>query len=143
MRRSGYTLIELIVVMAVLGTLLAVALPPAVRWRDAAAVRSARDELAAGLALTRMAAASHGGAALVLDPVAGAFVTRTDRGRVLDDVDLAGRYGVRLDPGTEEPVVFYYDALGIGRLTNRTVRIRRGAAEAGVTVGAYGRYRRW
>jgi prepilin-type N-terminal cleavage/methylation domain-containing protein len=138
----GYTLVELIVTMAVLCVLLAVAFPPALRWRDAAAVRSARDELAAGLGWTRVAAASHGGASLVLDPVTGRFWTRT-AGGASPVVDLCGRYGVDIDPGTESPVVFEYDALGIGRLTNRTVRIRRGDVEAGVTVSAYGRYRRW
>jgi prepilin-type N-terminal cleavage/methylation domain-containing protein len=140
--RRGYTLIELIVVMALLGVLLAMALPPMLRWRDAAAVRSARDELAAGLAWTRVAAATHGGAALVLDPATGRFWTRA-HGRDAGSVDLAARYGVRLDPGTPDPVVFYYDALGIGRLSNRTIRVRRGRAEGGVTVSAYGRYRRW
>jgi prepilin-type N-terminal cleavage/methylation domain-containing protein len=138
----GYTLVELVVVMALLGVLLAIALPPTLRWRDAAAVRSARDELAAALAWTRVAAASHGGATLVLEPGTGRFWTRTG-GRDGEAVDLAGRYGVRVDPGTEATVAFHYDALGIGRLTNRTVRIRRGAAEGGVTVSAYGRYRRW
>lgn len=142
MRQSGYTLIELIVVMAVLGVLLAIALPPALRWRDAAAVRSARDELAAALAWTRVAAASHGGATLVLDPAVGRFWTHAD-GRDSAPVDLADRYGVRVDPGSGDPVVFHYDGLGIGRLTNRTVRVVRGDAEAGVTVSAYGRYRRW
>ncbi len=141
-KSRGYTLVEMIVVTALLGVLLAIALPPTLRWRDAAAVRSARDELAAGLAWTRVAAASHGGATLLLDPVTGRFWTRT-AGRNGEAVDLTGRYGVRVDPGTEEEVAFHYDALGIGRLTNRTVRIHRGAAEGGVTVGAYGRYRRW
>ena len=142
MRRPGYTLIEIIVVTAVLGILLAVVLPPALRWRDAAAVRSARDELAAGLAWTRMAAASHGGAALVLDPVGGRFWTRAGA-RASAPVSLTDRYGVRVDPGSEEPVVLYYDGLGIGRITSRTVRVLRGEAEAGLTVSAYGRYRRW
>lgn len=140
--RPGYTLIELITVMAVLAMLLGVAVPPALRWRDAAAVRSARDEFAAGLAWTRVAAASHGGATLVLDPATGRFWTRT-AGRDAPPTDLGAQYGVHVDPGTTGPVVFHYDALGIGRLTNRTVRLRRGSAEAGVTVSAYGRYRRW
>lgn len=140
--RHGYTVIELVVVMALMGMLLAVAVPPAVRWRDATAVRSARDELAAGLTWARVAAATHGGAALVLDPVTGRIWTRAE-GRDDSPVDLATRYGVQLDPGTTRPVVFYYDGLGIGRLSNRTVRIRRGSAEVGITVSAYGRYRRW
>ena len=143
MRHPGYTLLETIVVLALLGILLGIALPGTKRWRDAAAVRSAREELAAGLARTRMAAATHGGAVMVLDPSTGRFWTRTGDGGTSPPVDLRGRYGVRVDAGTEDPVLFHYDALGIGRLTNRTVRVARGSADGGVIVSAYGRYRRW
>ena len=141
--RHGYTLVELIVVMAILAMLLGIVLPATARWRHAAAVRAARDELAAGLAWTRIAAASHGGASLVLDPPTGRFWTRTADGRDSELVDLKARYGVRVDSGSEDPVVFPYDALGIGRLANRTVYVRRGDATAGLTVSSYGRYRRW
>lgn len=143
MRHPGTTLIELVVVLAVLAALLGVAVPASARWRDAAAVRAARDELAAGLARTRATAVSRGGAALILDPLVGRFWTVADRGRTPEAVGLGDRYGVRVDPGGDDLVVFRYDGLGIGRLASRTVRIRRGGAEAGLTVSAYGRARRW
>lgn len=143
MRRHGFTLVELILVAALLAVLLAVAMPPVFRWRDAAAVRAARDELAAGLGWTRMAAAAHGGATLALDPLTGRYWIRIADGGGPEPVELGRRYGVAFDPGTTDPVLFPYDALGIGRLGNRTVRIRRGHAEGGLTVSAYGRYRRW
>ena len=143
MRHSGHTLIETIVVLAILAGLLSIAAPAMIRWRDGAAVRSARDDLAAALGWTRLAAASHGGAALIVDPLTARYSVRVERGSGRPSVDLGGRYGVTIDPGTDRPVVLRYDALGIGRLTSRTIRIRRGAAEAGVTVSAYGRYRRW
>ncbi|MGK7311260.1 MAG: hypothetical protein ACN0LA_03400 [Candidatus Longimicrobiales bacterium M2_2A_002] len=143
MRHPGHTLIETIVALALLAGLLSIAAPAMVRWRDEAAVRSARDELAAALGWTRLAAVSHGGAALVLDPIAARLSVSVVRGNEPPPVDLGRRYGVIIDPGTDRPVVLRYDALGIGRLTSRTIRIRRGAAEVGVTVSAYGRYRRW
>lgn len=143
MRHSGTTLIELVVVMAILALLLAVTVPSAAHWRDAAAVRAARDELAAGLARARAAAASNGGAALLLDPLNGRFWTVTAGGFRGEAVSLGDQYDVSVDPGGAELVVFRYDGLGIGRLAGRTVHIRRGRAEAGLTVSAYGRTRRW
>ncbi len=144
----GYTLIELLVVLSVLGVILAITMPPLTRWRDAAAVHAARDELAGALAWTRVAAVSHQGATLVLDPHTGRFWIRFGSVDAGTATDLAGRYRVRIDAGAAaaadaDPVLFHYDALGIGRLANRTVRIRRGKAEAGLTVSAYGRFRRW
>jgi type II secretory pathway pseudopilin PulG len=143
MRHPGTTLIELVVVLAVLAVLLGVAVPSSGQWRDGAAVRAARDELAAGLAQARVTAVASGGAALILDPLAGRFWTVTDSGPVGEPVSLEDRYGVLVDPGGADLVVFRYDGLGIGRLTSRTVHIRRGGAEAGLTVSAYGRTRRW
>lgn len=143
MRHPGHTLIETIVVLAILAGLLSIGVPATLRWRDDAAVRAARDELAASLGWARLAAVSHGGAALVLDPLAARYSIDVGRGSDPPPVDLGRRYGVTVDPGTVRPVVLRYDALGIGRLTSRTIRIRRGGSEAGVTVSAYGRYRRW
>lgn len=129
--------------MAILAGLLGVTLPAAFRWRDAAAVRAARDELAGGLATTRAVAASHQGASLILDPAAGTFWIRARDGWESRPVHFRDRYRVEVDPGSTGPVLFHYDGLGIGRLTSRTIRLRRGRAEAGITVSAYGRYRQW
>lgn len=142
-RRDAYTLIELLVALALLGILLAMALPPVTRWRDEAGVRAARDELAAALAWTRMAAVSRGGAALVVDPAAGHVWTRTADGTDSPAIDLRARHGVELDAGSGALLVLSYDALGIGRAASRTFTLRRGDASGGVTVSAYGRYRRW
>lgn len=141
--RRGYTLTELALVLAVLGILLAIVLPPAGRWRDRAAVRAARDELAGAVAWTRMAAATRGGAALAVDPATGRVWTRGRDGTDSPPVDLSARYAVRVETGTDGVVLLQYDALGIGRAASRTFTFRRGAAVAGVTVSAYGRYRRW
>ena len=144
-RRSplGYTHAELLLVLAILGILIAVAYPPIGRWRDRAAVHAARDELAAGLSRTRMLAVSAAGATLVLHPESGRFWTRSDLGLTIPPVDLNGRYHVHVDAAGGDSISFRYDALGIGRLASRTVWIRRRDAEAGLTVSAYGRLRRW
>ncbi len=140
---TGYTLIELLLALILLGVILATAFPPAMRWRDRAAVLGARDELAAALSRTRVIAVSAAGATLVLEPASGRIRTRTDAGRVTHSAEVGRRYDVRLEAGDADSVTFRYDALGIGRLANRTIRIRRRDAEAGLTVSAYGRFRRW
>lgn len=141
--KSGYTLIELLLVLFLLGVLLSLALQPLARWRDQAAVHAAREELAAALAHTRITAISASGATLVLTPATGSFSTRTRAGTVGLPVDLQARYRVGVDAGAGDSVTFHYDALGIGRLTSRTVTMKRGGARAGITVSAYGRFRRW
>lgn len=143
METRGYTLVELLVVLLLLAGLLAIAMPGMKRWRDRAAVHAAREELAGALAWTRITAASHtDGATLVLDPGSARFHTRTATGPT-PEIDLRRRYGVELDIGSDRLALFRYDALGIGRIASRTIRIHRGSAEAGLTVSAYGRFRRW
>jgi hypothetical protein len=39
------------------------------------------------------------------------------------------------------PLLLRYDALGIGRLANATIVVRRGAAQSTFVVSAYGRVR--
>ena len=143
MRPTGYTLLETMAALALLCVVLGIALPPVARWRDDAAVRAARDEIAAELAAARMAAVARGGAGLVVDPVTGRVWVVSGAGRAGEAIDVAGRYGVRLRVGPGGPVLIAYDALGIGRLGSRTIEVRRGRAAGGLTVSAYGRVRRW
>lgn len=142
-RRHGFTLIEIATVLALLGVLMAVAMPPLVGWRDGLAVRAARDDLATALARARIAAVATGGAALVVDPAAGRSWIRTPAADGLEPVDLRERYRVEVDVGGADAVEVRFDALGIGRLANRRIAIRRGRARAGLTISAYGRARRW
>ncbi|HSH46570.1 MAG TPA: prepilin-type N-terminal cleavage/methylation domain-containing protein [Longimicrobiales bacterium] len=141
MRHAGFSLLELIVVLGLLATLLGAALPPALRWRDALAVRAARDEVVSALAWTRVAAVARGGARLVIEPSSGRVRTET-AGAARIHVDLARRYGVSLE-GERATIEIGYDALGIGRGANRTLILRRGAARASVIVSLYGRVRAW
>lgn len=142
MIRRGYSLAELMVALALAALLLAVALPGAARWRDDFAVRAARNDLAAGLAWTRIAAVSGGGASFVVEPDSGWFRTRTVDGGPGPTRDLRARYGVTFE-SPEVTLEIPFDALGIGRLASQTVVVRRGAARAGVVVSAYGRVRPW
>jgi prepilin-type N-terminal cleavage/methylation domain-containing protein len=143
-RARGFTLVELLIVLAVLGVLMGMSMPQLGRWRDAVATTSARDELAARLARTRVTAATNGGAALILDVRTGRYRVDLGDGTSAVEGDLAERYGVAVEsPGVQDSLVLRYDALGIGRMTGRTILLRRGTAVAGLVVSPYGRFRRW
>jgi prepilin-type N-terminal cleavage/methylation domain-containing protein len=142
--RNGHTLTELITVLLLLAILLAIALPPVRGWRDAAATRGARDELAARLSWTRIAAVSHGGAVLVLDIPAARYRVELGGGVTAHEGDLRNLYGVAIQSAAvRDTLVLRYDGLGIGRTTGVTLYVRRGAAVSGLTISPYGRYRRW
>ncbi len=142
----GTTLLELLVALALLAILAALAYPPLRRGLDRLAVRSARDALAAGVARTRAVAISRGGATLLVD-VAGArfWIEAVDGDTVAVPVDLGRQYGVRIEVAgsTSAPIALAFDARGLGRLVNRTFSVRRGSAEAGLTLSTYGRPRPW
>jgi prepilin-type N-terminal cleavage/methylation domain-containing protein len=141
-KRTGYTLIELAAVLVLAGLIAGTALPTMGRARDQVAVRGARAELAAALAATRATAISAGGATLVIDvPTGTAWIQAQDGSRVHHTVHLPARYGVTLHTRTGAALALRFDGLGIGRMTNATVQLRRGSAEASFIVSAYGRLR--
>jgi Tfp pilus assembly protein FimT len=140
--RSAHTLVELALVLMVLGILAGLFVPPLSRARDELAVRAARNEVAAAIAVTRATAISSGGATFVLDTESGTgWIETTGGHRVSDGFALASRYGVSVSSDRTPPVALRFDALGIGRLANAVIRVRRARAEATLTVSAYGRVR--
>jgi prepilin-type N-terminal cleavage/methylation domain-containing protein len=139
---TGFTLIELAIVLAAGAILLTLALPRLQHAWHGAAVRSAQAELAGAATAARAAAVLAGGATLFIDPVSGSAWIETRAGvRLLPDYPVGARYGVRLETPKGASIAVRYDALGIGRLANATVTLRRGHADAGITISAYGRVR--
>lgn len=139
--RPGYTLIELSFVLMLSALLLAVAVAPMRHARSVLAVRAARADLAALLAVTRSTAIAAGGAALVVDVAAGsAWIESVPGVRVGDVQHLAARHHVALT-GASPLLVVRYDALGIGRISNAVVRVRSGSVTGTITISAYGRVR--
>ncbi|HKJ93776.1 MAG TPA: hypothetical protein VJ957_11475 [Longimicrobiales bacterium] len=142
---TGTTLLELLLTLCLLGLLTGLVGPAVGRGLDRFAVRAARDELTAAVSRTRSAAVSLGGAVLIVDPQHASFWIRSAAGdTVLRPVNLTARHGVDVEVAAAAgPVELAYDGLGIGRISNHTIRLVRGRAVAGVTISAYGRARAW
>ena len=59
-KRSGFTLTEIMVVIAIIGVIMAVSAPRIASVRDRTNLRAARDEIASALATARSAAVQKG-----------------------------------------------------------------------------------
>jgi prepilin-type N-terminal cleavage/methylation domain-containing protein len=139
--RSGFTLPELTVVLALVATGSSLALPTMRAQMDALATNSAREAAARALSRARAEAPLRGGALVEL--VEPGEIRLIAEERVLDVIDMEERLGVVMEiAGASSAAEIRYDALGVGRLANRTLHFRRGRAEATLVVSAYGRVTR-
>lgn len=139
----GATLFELLVTLAVIGIVLAIALPQLRSGMAALAARSARESGFALFSRARVVALQQGGASIEVDARADRITVRNAAGREdfsqsfdEHDVDLVLE-------GADQLVTLRLDAHGIGRMMSRTVIFRRDQAEAGLTISSFGRVRRW
>ncbi|HSJ30456.1 MAG TPA: GspH/FimT family pseudopilin [Longimicrobiales bacterium] len=141
MNRRGYTVIELLLVLMLGTLLLAITVAPVRHARSVLAVRAARGDIAALIALTRSTAIMTGGATLVVDVSAGtAWIEQGSGVRVGDVQHITARHRVALT--ANRPVLnLRYDALGIGRMNNAVVHVTSGSVTGTVTISAYGRAR--
>jgi prepilin-type N-terminal cleavage/methylation domain-containing protein len=146
---SGFTLLELLAVLATLGIFLAIAAPAGRAATDGLAATGARDAVAGALYRARSEAPGRRGAYLTLDLGSGLATVRGGRpgapGAVLATMDIGRTFGAHVDSrGAAEGIVTIpFDAYGIGRLASRSLTFRRGRAAAALTVSSYGRVRRW
>jgi prepilin-type N-terminal cleavage/methylation domain-containing protein len=140
----GTTLLELLFALSLIAVLLGFAYPRMSRTIERYAVRAAADAFTAQVARARIAAITYGGADLVIDPVRLRAQLRGPDNEMLGEQDL-GTFAVAItvDGQHRQEVDLSFDALGIGRMANRTFRFQRGGAEARVTLSAYGRAREW
>jgi hypothetical protein len=93
-----------------------------------------------------MLAVAHGSAKVVLDGAAGLVRVQAPAGAAgADDLSLTSLFHVEceLDGHPAARVSLNFDALGIGRFANHTLRCHRNGAEARLTLSSYGRPRRW
>jgi prepilin-type N-terminal cleavage/methylation domain-containing protein len=142
---NGFSLPELLIVVAVLGALLMIALPAVTGARAVFSVRAARETVMAAATRTRSLALSHGGAQLQIDALTGAVSVSTADSTIIEHWSLRDLHGVAvtIEHSARTTALIEYDRLGVGRLANLTVRLARGSAVGGVTFSAYGRPRAW
>jgi prepilin-type N-terminal cleavage/methylation domain-containing protein len=137
--RTGFSLLELVAVLALLGVGLANLIPAAKRQLDRMAVSGARDEVEGILHLARQEAVSRGSSDVILstDPPKAVLISGEDtlvdanlgRARAVTIVLSRGRSEARLSFGP----------LGLGRVSSQTIRFERGNALATLVVSSLGR----
>jgi type II secretory pathway pseudopilin PulG len=142
--RTGWSLVELTVALALMAILCGIAAPPLRRALVIARVRAARDVVAAELARARALAVARGGAELRLERRTGTVrVHAADTALEPVPVAVAGGVELEVDGVAGDTVCIGFDAMGIGRMASRTIRVRAAGVEAGVTISSYGRVRSW
>jgi prepilin-type N-terminal cleavage/methylation domain-containing protein len=140
--RNGFTLPELATVVAIMGVLASVVMPPLGRALDRAAVEEAVERFASAHATTRELAISRGTLArLELDRVAHTVTVSVQRTAKAWDTVAAYPLGSAQIACTNPTMVF--NPIGIGHgLSNTRVIFTRGAAADTVTTSRTGRLRR-
>lgn len=138
--RRGTTLLELVVILGIIGTLAGIVFVPAARTLDRIRVRDATASLSAACAIARQAAIGRSTIVAVhidTQPARLAVVAGPD---TIHRDHLAARLGVSLEASA---TTIAYGATGQGwGLANARVIARRGAAADTVTVSRLGRVRR-
>ena len=134
----GFTLVEILAVLTLIGVAASTVAPGLARYRDLAAVVAARERVAGLIAEARARGVGRGGATVRL--TATPFEVETSGGGVPLRFERIERdLGVTVDLGARSDVVLTYDALGIGRVASATVHLRRGNVQRSLVVSSFGR----
>jgi prepilin-type N-terminal cleavage/methylation domain-containing protein len=138
-RRVGFSLLELVIVLALVGLLMAMAAPRFAAMRDGASVRAAMANLGADFSMARQSAITRRTTvAVVLDTSSGTVEVRS-ASRTLAQHALRAMYGIVLGSNRDSAV---YDSRGLGYgVSNLTVTVRRGSFVDTLTMSRMGRVR--
>lgn len=137
MRRRGWTLLELVVVLSLVGMLLALAVPPTQRLRDRWLARRARDDVAMLFTAARWRAQISGRAVTITLVDAQRVAAEQDGWRLVRAIDAA--YGAALR-ANRPSLVYRADGLAAGA-ANLTAILTRGTASETLRVSRLGRVR--
>jgi prepilin-type N-terminal cleavage/methylation domain-containing protein len=137
--RHGFTLPELLLILALVGILLGLAVPPLSRAMDRIEVQAAANHIAAAHSRARLLAITQSQVIILsVDPIA---LTIRRRGELTPLWAEAGpgAAGVSLS-GSSHHFTFSPEGFSIG-LSNATLRLTRGIASRAVIISRLGRVR--
>ena len=142
MRNRGVSLLELLVVLAVVATLLSLAAPRFVRVRDAIATDRAARELALFYSQARYGAILRGTRVRIefgADSLRAVYESVNDSVFILRPGPL--RHGVSL-AASRSVIWIYPNGFGVGAANTKLV-VQRGTAAESLTTSRLGRMKRW
>jgi len=127
------------IVVAMVGLLLAIALPRVAAVRDRASVRAAMTDLSAAFSMARRTALSRRAlVSVVLDTASGTVEVHSGNTRLWRRT-LGGSYGIVLGANRDSAV---YDPRGLGYgVSNLSLSVRRGEMVDTLTMSRLGRVR--
>ena len=140
--RRGFTLLELVVVLTLLGISMAELLPAARRQLDRLAVLGAREEVAGLLHRARGEALARGEVEVVLTavpPRAELIAEKDTLARAMLEESSGVTLGLSRDRSEAR---LRFGPLGLGRIASQTLRFRRGEAEVLLVISSFGRVAR-
>jgi len=137
--RTGYTMLELLIILAVTGILAGISIPALIGMRDRITVRMAAIDTGRALADARtVALTASRRTAVRIDSIANtvSVFSGADTIRVLH----LDEYGVRMQT-TRDSIAFGPTGIGWGAAT-ATITLTRGSASTALAVSRLGRIRR-
>ncbi|HEY0969465.1 MAG TPA: GspH/FimT family pseudopilin [Gemmatimonadales bacterium] len=140
--RSGFSLLELIIVLTLLATLTMIAAPRISVARERGSMSSARQQLSATLTSARAAAIQKGRPARlrVKDGVVSVWVLNMeDSVQVVAPTNYSDEYGVSLSPSRASDTLITFDPRGFARLADDAAfRFARGGLRDSVCLTRLG-----
>ncbi|HEX5829940.1 MAG TPA: prepilin-type N-terminal cleavage/methylation domain-containing protein [Gemmatimonadaceae bacterium] len=125
-RRTGFTLVEILIVITIVGILSAIAMPKITQWRARSRLTSARQVLTASIAMARAAAVQKGftsrlrlGNNEILVEVDTSSVPGVPKLAIIKRVSLLEEYGATVvfvaDSDVQSTMDLYYDPRGFAQ----------------------------